>query len=99
MLEVGGTLRMPPADVEATARLAAQAPAMARALCLVEHSPLDGGLGCASCGAEVQHDGAIAHEADCALDITLTAAGLTPADREAVRTPDTSTKTPGPRSP
>lgn len=65
-------------------RLAAAAPALARALCLVEWSErLDDAnhLYCPSCGAA----DAQGHAPKCRLNDALTAAGLMREDREAVR--------------
>ena len=67
-----------PADV---ARIIAAAPAMARALCLVEWTDNVRGDMCRACG-RLETEG---HRNHCPLDAALTAAGLSPEDREQVR--------------
>ncbi len=85
-LETCGAVKTASAEVhaehEAIARLAAAAPAMARALCLSER---DAGDRCAGCAQEWWFLTGLKHEDDCALDAALTAAGISPEDREAVR--------------
>lgn len=77
-----------PADV---ARIIAAAPAMARALCLAEFSGYDPVRGCDVCPVckSFGYDGSTSppapHDPDCGLHQSLTAAGLSPEDREAVR--------------
>ena len=78
--------------------LAAAAPAMARALCLAETSYGEGDYYCTayqSCGVcakpiaytieDGKHVAIIQHKPACPLDAALTAAGLSPEDREQVR--------------
>jgi len=62
------------------ARLAAAAPMLARALCLVEW---EGDSGCPACDG--YDDNGSLHTVDCPVDAALTAAGLTQEDRVAVR--------------
>ena len=82
----------------ARAELAAAAPAMARALCLAETSYGEGDYYCTayqSCGVcakpiaytieDGKHVAIIQHKPACPLDAALTAAGLSPEDREQVR--------------
>lgn len=104
-LETCAAAKDAPADIheghEAVARLASQAPAMARTLCRLEWSltllvtPPTGVPGlvyacmprevqaCPACRA--QRPGPESHAPSCWLDALLTAAGLTPADREEAR--------------
>ena len=64
------------------------APAMARALCLVERSGAGPGNECPVCGylalTESEY-GPVGHAADCWLDLALSAAGLDRDAREEVR--------------
>lgn len=66
-------------ECDAIAPLVRTAPAMARALCMVEYSDNDDIDMCPAC----RH--CIGHAADCKLDAALTAAGLDAAAREEVR--------------
>lgn len=77
----------PHEEVRARARLAAAAPTLARALAMVEFSgvAIDQDC-CPACGTICPADMPTPrHEATCWLNAALLAAGLTPADREAVR--------------
>jgi hypothetical protein len=66
---------------EVDARLIAAAPAMARALAMVEWEGWNDHDECPYCGEVPQ----LGHGPACVLDAALTQAGLSPADREAVR--------------
>lgn len=97
--DAGGTYEVATVehDDEPAARLIAAAPAMARALCLLERGTVitDDGCpsfpehygteGCCGCGEETLTDDGVVHAPNCPVDAALTEAGLDAAARAAVR--------------
>lgn len=82
LLSTGGASHLDNDERNAVAKLAAAAPALARALCLVEWEGRYSDLRCCPwCGAASP----AAHDDRCELDAALTSAGLDAAAREAVR--------------